>query len=87
MDDTKALPTKESNLLAQHTAISSNAALIEADLKTPIQYVIKQAQARTTEDLEGTNNVLKPYLKQLAGLKVRQTASTLITAVCLLVWT
>lgn len=47
---------------------------IERHLRTPLTAVNAQAQNMSSEALEDTNNLLKPYLKQLASLKTSLTA-------------
>jgi curved DNA-binding protein CbpA len=42
---------------------------IERHLRTPLKVVFEQAGSMSSEDLEVANMLLKPYLKQLAGLK------------------
>lgn len=43
---------------------------IETHLRTPLSDVQKVAESMSAEQLESVNVLLKPYLKQLAGLKV-----------------
>lgn len=47
---------------------------IEKHLRTPLKVVFEQAETMSSEELEGTNGLLKPYLKQLSSLKVSLAA-------------
>lgn len=47
---------------------------IERHLRTPLKEVFEQAETMSSEELEGTNGLLKPYLKQLSSLKVSLAA-------------
>lgn len=60
------------------TITTSNSKLdmptIERHLRTPLKAVFEQAGTMSAEELEGTNSLLKPYLKQLSSLKASLAA-------------
>ena len=47
---------------------------IEKHLRTPLKVVFEQAGGMSADELEGTNSLLKPYLKQLSSLKTSLAA-------------
>jgi hypothetical protein len=47
---------------------------IEGHLRTPLKVALEQAGSMSAEELEGSNTLLKPYLKQLSALKVSLAA-------------
>ncbi len=47
---------------------------IEQHLRTPLKVVFEQAGGMSADELEGTNSLLKPYLKQLSSLKTSLAA-------------
>ncbi len=66
------LSTSKTNSLPDKPEALDTASL-EAHLYTPMQQVAEHAEQLQPEDLEATNTLLKPYIRQLSSLKASLT--------------